>query len=201
MAAIIDEVPSLRKKRIQVLAICCFGSFLAGVAMCFDSGFLLFTLMNNRCSNAILLMAFIELITATWFYGANRILTHVEEMGMQIPTAMKWYWWGCWVILTPVFIMLVTISAWINFPGDFFLDYPFPGGVTAMGWMMELLSVFVVFIVAVGTVIKRARAGKPVAFIQAGPMMSPSRLWGPRPDSGLPMPHVAKVNDAFMGDN
>ena len=197
LAAIFDEVPALRKKRLIVLVISCFMAFWCGFAMCFDSGFLLFTLMNNRCSNAILLMAFLELIAVSWFYGADKILVHVEEMGMILPKFMQWYWWVTWVIITPIMIAMVTILAWANFPGDFFLDYTFPGGVTAMGWMMELLAVFVVFIFSVVTVIKRYRAGKPVDFLKSGTLMSPNKHWGPRADSGLPTSAAAKVNEAF----
>ena len=68
LAAIFDEVPRLRWMRLKVLACTCVIAFLCGVAMCFDSGFLLFTIMNNRCSNAILLMALLELVTVNWFY-------------------------------------------------------------------------------------------------------------------------------------
>lgn len=74
LAAIFDELPYLRKKRLQVLAGTCAVAFACGIAMCFESGFLLFTIMNNRCSNAILLMALLELITVNWFYVSNSVI-------------------------------------------------------------------------------------------------------------------------------
>ena len=72
IAAFMDEFPALRKKRVIVMVVSCFIAFMCGFAMCFDSGFLLFTLMDNRCGNAILLLAFIELVTVAWFYGSDR---------------------------------------------------------------------------------------------------------------------------------
>lgn len=62
MAAIFDEMPHLRKHRVLAMISFCTFSFLCGLPMCFDAGFLLFDLINDRASNAILLMAFVELV-------------------------------------------------------------------------------------------------------------------------------------------
>eukprot|EP00095_Tigriopus_kingsejongensis_P006983 maker-scaffold641_size121017-snap-gene-0.20 protein:Tk06983 transcript:maker-scaffold641_size121017-snap-gene-0.20-mRNA-1 annotation:"sodium- and chloride-dependent glycine transporter 2-like" len=197
VASIFDEFPKLRKHRLWVMIISCFCAFLCGLAMCFDSGFFLFDLMNDRCSNAILLLAFIELVTVSWFYGSNNMLRHVKEMGMNIPAFMSWYWWACWTIITPILIGVVTILAWVNAAGDEFLDYVFPTWVSVIGWGLELVAVFILVIVSILTVIKRIRAGKTWAFLYAGPLMTPNKHWGPRPDSGLPTGNTGKDNDGF----
>lgn len=198
VASIFDEFPNLRKHRMWVMIITCFGGFLCGIAMCFDSGFFLFDIMNDRCSNAILLMALIELVVMSWFYGSGKILKHIEEMGMNLPAFMKWFWWICWTIITPILIFVVTILSWINAAGDEFLDYVFPTWVTVIGWGLELVAIFIIVIVLIITVIKRVYAGKSWAFIKPGPLMTPNKLWGPRPDSGLPMPsNKAMENEAF----
>lgn len=198
LAAFIDEYPPLKKKRLLLLIGSCFIAFLCGFAICFDSGFLLFTLMNNRCSNAVLLMAFIELIVVAWFYGSNKILVHVKEMGMELPSFMAWYWYLCWTFITPVIIGVVTVLAWASWPGDFFLDYTYPPQIEAIGWGLELVATVTVFLGSVVTVIKRQRAGKPVDFLRAGVLMSPNQHWGPRLSSGLPMPqHPERVNRGY----
>ncbi|TRY75205.1 hypothetical protein TCAL_04611 [Tigriopus californicus] len=200
VASIFDEFPHLRKNRLWVMIITCFGGFLCGVAMCFDSGFLLFDMMNDRCSNAILLMALIELIACSWFYGSGKILKHVEEMGMKIPVFMKWFWWICWTIVTPIIIAVVTILSWINAAGDEFLDYTFPTWVTVIGWGLELVAVFILVLVSIATIIKRIVAKKPWALIKPGPLMLPNKHWGPRADSGLPTGNTGKDNDGYEDD-
>lgn len=61
VGALLDEFPKLRTQRVKVMIISCFMAFVAGFPICFQSGFLLFQLMDNRSANAILLMAFIEI--------------------------------------------------------------------------------------------------------------------------------------------
>ena len=104
IASILDEFPKLRKKRALVTIASCFFAFLMGLPMCFESGFFLFQLMDQRTANSILLMAFIELIIISWFYGADRFAGNVEEMKMKIPAFMKIYWKACWLVITPVII-------------------------------------------------------------------------------------------------
>lgn len=187
MGAIMDEFPSLRPKRPYVTMATMFGGFLCGISMCFDSGFLMFTLMDNRCAASILLMAFIELATMSWFYGAGNILKHAKEMGISFHPAVEMFWYICWMVLTPVIVCVITFLAYVYFEPDYFEDYVYPAGAEAIGWGIELFPVAVVVFTAVYVVFKRRRAGKKWAFVKPGPMMSPNRLWGPRPDSGLPL--------------
>ena len=60
------------------------------------------------------------------------MLEHCNEMTIPIPKFMAWYWWTCWVIIDPLILLCVTVLAWANFPGDFFLDYTFPIGVEVL---------------------------------------------------------------------
>lgn len=60
------------------------------------------------------------------------MLQHCKEMDIPIPNAMAWYWWVSWVIIDPLILLFVTVLAWANFPGDFFLDYTFPFGVEVL---------------------------------------------------------------------
>ncbi len=94
----------------------------------------------------------------------------------------------CWIFVTPVIVCVITFLAWVYFEKDQFEDYVYPAGAEAIGWGLELFPVAVVLFTGIFTVWKRKRAGKTTAFIKPGPLMKPSRLWGPRPDSGLPTP-------------
>ena len=48
IASITDEFPRLRRKRVTVMVFSCLAAFLLGFPICFESGSLLFQLMDNR---------------------------------------------------------------------------------------------------------------------------------------------------------
>lgn len=199
IASILDEFPSLRKQRVKVMIVSCSCAFLAGLPICFRSGFLLFQLMDDRSSNAILLMAFIELIIVSWFYGVDRFLGHIYEMGMRLPKFMVMFWTICWSVVTPILIGLITVLAWVNHTDDHFLDYTYPGWAAFLGWGIELLSIGIVVVVSIWTTYKKWRQGHPVSFIQPGPMLQPKKNWGPRPDSIIPgLGEMGEKNQAFQ---
>ena len=104
IASILDEFPKLRNNRALVTIAACFFAFLMGLPMCFESGFFLFQLMDQRTANSILLMAFVELVLISWFYGVGRFSENVEQMEMKIPGFMKIYWKLCWTVITPIII-------------------------------------------------------------------------------------------------
>ena len=202
IASITDEFPSLRKKRVLVMIGSCTIAFLAGFPICFQSGVLLFQLMDARTANSVVLMSFLQLVTLSWFYGLDRFFVHIEEMGMKLPGFLKVYWRTCWTIITPFMIAFVTIYAWAYKEADFYLGYEYPPAVQFLGWCFELLALSVLIIYGLIVIIKRCRKGDPVAFLKPGPMMLPKDTWGPRPDSGLPTtaPVVAVDNPTFQID-
>lgn len=197
VASILDEFPKLRNQRVKVMIVTCFIAFLAGIPICFDSGFLLFQLMDDRSSNAILLMAFVELITISWFYGTDRFYNNILEMKMWIPKFMEIYWKVCWFFITPVAIGLVTILAWTNKQPDHFQAYEYPGVIQAMGWGLELVSISIVVVIAIITIYQNLRNGEAIAYLKPGPMMTPSPKWGPRADRDDVEPE-GSVNNGYV---
>ena len=197
VASFMDEYPQFREHRIKVMIGSTFIAFLAGVAICFDSGFLLFQMMDNRCSNAILLMAFVELVSVSWFYGIDSFLSHIRDMKMWMPEIMAKFWTVCWVFITPLIIAAVTLLAWINHVDDEFLGYKFPSSIQGLGWILEITPVGIVFIFSALVVFRKWRNGEDVAFFKIGPMLTPEAKWGPRPDHGMPE-LSGKDNDAYL---
>ena len=82
--------------------------------------------MDDRSSNAILLMAFVELITVSWFYGTDRFYGNIMEMKMYIPKFLEVYWKTCWFLITPIVIGVVTILSWGTRAPDQFMHYEYP---------------------------------------------------------------------------
>ena len=123
IGTVMDEFPSLRKRRLLVVIVSCVIGFLCGLSMCFESGFLMFDLIDGRASNAILLLAFIELITISWFYGVHKFMGHVKEMGIYIAWPLKMYWYICWIVVSPALLLIVIVLFWTEGQQDQFLDY------------------------------------------------------------------------------
>ena len=202
IASIMDEFPSLRKKRVIVMIASCLIAFIAGFPICFQSGVLLFQLMDSRTANSVVLMSFIQLVCISWFYGLDRFFEHIEDMGMKLPGFLKTYWKVCWTIITPFMIAFVTIYAWAYKEGDKYLGYEYPPAVQFLGWCFELLALATLVVFGIIQIVKKCRRGESVAFLKPGPMMLPKTTWGPRPDSGLvpPTPVVAQDNPTFQID-
>jgi len=203
VAAFLDEFPQLKTKyrRLAVLVISCIIAFLVGFIMCFDSGLFLFSLMDKRCSNAILLMAFVEVVAVSWFYGADNMLRHVKEMGMDLHPMVASYWKICWVFFMPVILFAVTILSWVNFEPDGVEDYEFPSAVQFLGWCLELYPLITVIVCSIYFTWKRFSSGQEWAYMSTGPMMKPNKEWGPRGDSGLPLHSWrGEENHAYNGD-
>ncbi len=201
VAAIFDEFPQLKTKRPLVMALSCLFCFLCGLSMCFESGILMFTLLDKRTANAILIMAFVEMGSISWFYGIGNVMRHIKTMGIRMPKFMEYFWIICWSTVTPLLIFIVTVLAWVDYvPDNFEGVYEYPTAVQIMGWGVELESLFIVGIISCYVVYKRAKAGKSWAFVLPGPMMRPNRHWGPRPDSGLPL-NAWRRNEGYVKDD
>jgi hypothetical protein len=173
-------------------------AFLAGIPICFDSGFLLFQLMDDRSSNAILLMAFVELITISWFYGTERFFGNIMEMKFYIPKFMAAYWKVCWFLITPIIIGVVTILSWVSRSGDQFLGYEYPPAVQAMGWGIELVSISIVIVIAIITIYQNVKNGEDVSYVKPGPMMTPKSSWGPRSDREIEPAPAGNDNNGYV---
>ena len=198
ITAFIDEFPKYKSKRPFVTIFVCFISFLGGLAMCFDSGFLLFVLMDARAGNAMLMMALFEIIVAQWFYGTPTIFKHLREMEMWMPKFLKYYWYACWMVVTPGLLLIVTIMAWVNWEPNGFADAIYPPGVQFMGWGLELFGTAVFIFFAIWAMVSRKRKDKSISWLKSGIMMQPTPLWGPRKyKKTLIVEELGSVNSAF----
>lgn len=110
--AILDKRPDLRKHEGYVILVICVVCWLLAIPMVFDGGIYLFTLMDwNTASWAILLIGIAEVAEAAWFYGCNKFLGNVAEMGMRFGSILHGYWWLSWVVLAPL-TCLVSASSY-----------------------------------------------------------------------------------------
>ena len=111
IGSIHDLYPSLAKRpKWQLVAVTCLVSFLGGLPICFDSGFLLFNIMNDRTGRAIICIAFFQAAHLSWCYGTKRFFENIKEMGMKLPRVIKLYLGLCWNFITPLLLLTGIIT-------------------------------------------------------------------------------------------
>lgn len=104
---ILDKWPAMRKHQVYVTLGICVSCFILAIPMCFDGGVYLFTLMEwNTASWAILLIGLAEVGVVAWVYGCNRFMDDMALMSMNLSKISRWYWWVCWVLITPVTLLV-----------------------------------------------------------------------------------------------
>lgn len=105
--AILDKWPKLRKHQSKVTLCTCVTCFLLALPMCCNGGVYIFTLMEwNTASWAILLIGVAEVGVVAWAYGCTRFLNDMAAMKITLSKYTQWYWWICWVILTPISLVV-----------------------------------------------------------------------------------------------
>ena len=125
VAALLDEIPSLRKRRTIVyiarftfetnpdlyllkegaptFTLSCFFAFLGGLSCCFPSGIFMFGLLNDHTANTILYFGFAEVIVVAWLYGVKNFLQDIKDMSIPMPRHKHQFTkdvWGRWYDLS-----------------------------------------------------------------------------------------------------
>lgn len=148
MTACVDFYPILRKWKPIVAAVICFIMFILGLPMCAKSGMYWLELMNTYSSGwSLVLIATVEVIVFSWFYGARQLLRDVEMM-----TGHKlWHhWWFLFKFVSPVALVAILIFNIIDYqPMKYDSDRYYPSWSQGLGWCMALVSIIVVPVVSV----------------------------------------------------
>ena len=107
-----------------------------------QGGIFLFTLLDQTCASWNLLMiAVIEVVLMAWIYGTKRMFSMIEDMGMDMPLIIKWYWFLCWKFITPIILTAMVIWVFVNKKPVKYRDYTFPSEVQALGWAIPASTV------------------------------------------------------------
>jgi len=85
VAALLDELPFLRKRRTIVYITSCIFAFLGGLSCCFPSGIFMFGLLNDHTANTILYFGFAEVIVVAWLYRVKNFLQNIKDMSIPMP--------------------------------------------------------------------------------------------------------------------
>ena len=151
----------------------------------------MFTLFAD-CSASwnLLILAFLEVVLVSWFYGAENFLNNIKEMGMKLPRPIKMYWKICWMFITPIILLVVVIITFVQHKklqtvlykkedGEDEI-YVWPDGLQALGWVMPLSSILIIPLFGIYQIWQRKTEGK---CISGWAMFKPTNNWLPSPDS------------------
>ena len=125
--AVLDHFKTLRKNESLTVVCCCLIGFLVGLVFCTVEGSRLVDLVDAGVSSwNCLLIAVLEVLLVSWVYGIDQIFDDIEDMGMKLPSFLKYYWRLCWKYVTPG-ILSVILSG---------LNMPFAIGLIAIGLIL-----------------------------------------------------------------
>ncbi|CAG2231692.1 sodium-dependent dopamine transporter-like [Mytilus edulis] len=139
ITALSDEFPILRKHR-ELFVFCLFALyFIVGLAFCTEGGVLVVNLMDNFAAGySILFAVFFETMVVSWVYGVGRFSGDIETMIGHGPGP---YWRVCWMVVAPLFLLVIMLYGVISFQPITYADYVYPDGANIIGWFVAGSSV------------------------------------------------------------
>ena len=111
--------------------------------MCCEGGILLFTLYDQRISSSLLFVVWIEIVVVMAFYGINKFIDNVQEMGMKRGLSrpagiLRIVMIISLGIITPGVLIAVAIIDWTKREPISYGGEDFPPIVEGFGWLLEL---------------------------------------------------------------
>ncbi|CAF0892953.1 unnamed protein product [Brachionus calyciflorus] len=146
-----DFFPVLKKtQKIKAftLGVVCLIYFLIGLILCSQAGTYWIELLDEYSANwAILLIALVECISVGWFYGVNNFRIDISTMIPKESTFMHklnsilFVWFKiCWMFLTPILLLGLTIFAWVDSGPIESSEYTFPNWTNIFGHFLSASS-------------------------------------------------------------
>lgn len=157
VTSIVDHFPSLRKRKIYVLAGVCTVSFLLGLNCVTQAGSYWVVLMDKYAADfALLIYGLCECVGLGWCYGIRRFINDIRTMiGSKWVDQLPFKWFPLnWCALTPAILSFVLLFNWISWENPTAGEYEFPPWAHGFGWMMIMTSLIWIPLVAVYEVIK-----------------------------------------------
>ena len=178
--------------------------------MCAEGGILLFTLFDQRCTSSLLFVLWIEIIVVTWFYGINRFVDNIQEMGMNVGLSrpygiLRVLFFVLLAVITPIALIALCIIAWMQREPIVYGGEKFPPVAEGFGWVMELGPLIFMIIMPVWQVYKMSKENIPISEMWKK-LTTPSKSWyevervEDKP-KGIGMTNIGEENLAYSSDN
>ena len=156
-------------------------SFISGLPLCANGGILLFTLFDQRCTSSLLFVLWIEIIVVTWFYGINRFIDNIQEMGMKMGLNRPYGFLRIILVvllgvITPLVLIALCIIAWMQREGIEYGGEPFPPVAEGFGWVMELGPLIFLVVMPVWQIYKYSKDDLSLSEMW-NKLITPSKSW------------------------
>ncbi|CAH1772993.1 unnamed protein product [Owenia fusiformis] len=184
ICALVDEFPKLKEKRKIVTLVFCVILMLLGIPLVTQGGIYIVTLMDWYVP--LFSLAFIsltEILVLNFFYGYKKF---GEDIKTMIGFGPNYYDLFCWLIATPILLLLIVIFIAVNYKAPYYGDYSFPGWANDIGWCLAFIPCTIVPIVMAVIFLRAVRNWETFVAVfrgEQGPLLrsliTPMPDWGP----------------------
>ncbi|XP_074660842.1 sodium- and chloride-dependent glycine transporter 1-like isoform X2 [Tubulanus polymorphus] len=113
-----------------------FLSFLLGIPMICKGGIYLLNLVDYSVGGfPLLFIGFLECAAINWLYGFKRF---AEDIKLMLGNKPNIYWKACWLVLTPVTVLVTIAFNCFQYKPPSLDDYTYPEWAKGLGWMIAL---------------------------------------------------------------
>ncbi|XP_059094380.1 sodium- and chloride-dependent glycine transporter 2-like [Tigriopus californicus] len=132
-----DEFPTLRHHKSTLVVIISSVMFSLGLPFTCPGGIHMFNLFNESAPSwNLIIFALSEVVIVAFFYGTDKILDNIEEMGMTLNWFQRAYWTKCWKFATPLVLVVLLLAAWMNFGHIQYMNHFYPMWVQVIGYII-----------------------------------------------------------------
>ncbi|XP_064634027.1 sodium- and chloride-dependent glycine transporter 1-like isoform X2 [Lineus longissimus] len=145
LSAFTDEFKRfITGQRESIIFRCCvIGlSFVLGIPMVCKGGIYLLNLVDYSVSGfPLLFVGFFELVALNWIYGFPRFS---EDIRMMLGHKPNIYWKACWMVVSPVIIIVTIVFNVISYKPPDLDGYLYPAWAQAIGWLIGMWPIVMI---------------------------------------------------------
>ncbi|KAM8711134.1 hypothetical protein ACLKA7_000293 [Drosophila subpalustris] len=176
--AILDKFPNLRQYKTWVVLFVGIFGYVGGLGFTTNSGMYWLQLMDKYAANwSVLLIAIMECVLIAWIYGSQRFLNDIQGMIGKRSRLWNCFWGNMWRFVTPATLLFILFFNWVEYKPAQYGHYVYPLWADAVGWIVGLLPVFVIFVVGVQQVFKAPKHLSLKDRLKL--LLRPTAEWGP----------------------
>ncbi|KAM8865278.1 sodium- and chloride-dependent GABA transporter ine isoform 1-T1 [Synchiropus picturatus] len=126
-------------KREELLALTvCIICFLLGLPHITQGGIYIFQLMDHYTAVvSLVFLALFEVVSVCWIFGVRNLSNMVKKMRGSTP---NFYFRFCWLILSPLLVLVILISSIIQYTPVRYGSYMYPKWAEFVGWLISMAS-------------------------------------------------------------
>ncbi|XP_039315680.1 sodium-dependent nutrient amino acid transporter 1 isoform X3 [Solenopsis invicta] len=132
-----DHLPKMRQW-LLVLCITCFG-FVVSLIYITPGGQWFITLIDYYGGTFVaIIVGVLEITTIFWVYGLSNFLNDMEFM---LGKRLGFYWRSCWLIITPLLMIVILIYTCVTYEPPTYDGAQFPNYAYGIGWFVLILGI------------------------------------------------------------